>query len=70
MFGMIVGILFLLYVIAAAVNVAGVIVGAVFSGIGSLAGGIFSGEGLAFGIVLGVLAYSFFRKRNAENAEE
>ena len=33
MFGMIVGILFGLYVIAAVINVVGVIIGAVFSGI-------------------------------------
>ena len=54
MFGMIVGILFGLYVIAAIINVAGVIIVAVFSGIGSVIGGIFSGafsgEGLAVGI--------------------
>ena len=36
MFGMIVGILFGVYVIAAVINVAGVIIGAVFSGIGSV----------------------------------
>ena len=29
----------------------------------------FSGEGLVIGIVLGVLAYRFFVKRNAEKAE-
>ena len=51
MFGMIVGILFGVYVIAALINVVGVIIGAVFSGVGSLIGGIFSsafsGESLA-----------------------
>lgn len=73
MFGAIIGILFGLYVILAVINVIGVIIGAVFSGIGSLIGGIssmaFSGEGLAVGIMLGALAYMFFQKRNKEKAE-
>ena len=49
MFGLIIGILFLVYVIAALIGVAGVIFGAVFSGIGSLISGIFSGKGLVIG---------------------
>ena len=73
MFGMIVGILFGLYVIAAVINVIGVIIGAVFFGAGSLLSGIFSlafsGEGLVAGIVLGVLAYNLFRKRNTAGEE-
>ena len=69
MFGLIIGILFRVYVIAALIGVAGVIFGAVFSGIGSLISGIFSGKGLVIGIVLGVLAYNCFRKRNAEKTE-
>ena len=73
MFGAIIGILFGLYVILAVINVIGVIIGAVFSGVGSLIGGIssmaFSGEGLAVGIMLGALAYMFFQKRNTEKAE-
>ena len=71
MFGMIVGILFGLYVIAAVINVVGVIIGAVFSGIGSLIGGIFSlteaaftSEGLVVGIVLGFLLFYWLKKRN------
>ncbi len=70
MFGMIVGILFGVYVIAAVINVAGVIIGAVFSGMGTLIGGIFSGafsgESLAVGIMIGA-AWYLIRKRN-ENA--
>ena len=68
MFGMIVGVLFGLYAIAAVINVVGVIIGAVFSGVGFLFGGIFSsalsGEGLAVGIAIGLVWY-FLRKRNA-----
>lgn len=71
MFGMIVGILFGVYVTAAVINVAGVIIGAVFSVAGSLIEGLFSGaffgESLAAGIALGLIWY-FIRKRNAENA--
>ena len=76
MFGMIVGILFVLYVIAAVINVVGVIIGAVFSGIGSLIGGIFSlteaaftSEGLVVGIVLGILLFYWLKKRNAARSE-
>ena len=77
MFGMIVGILFVLYVIAAVINVVGVIIGAVFSGVGSIIGGIFSlteaeftGEGLAVGIVLGILLFYWLKKRNAAARSE
>ncbi len=63
MFGMIVGILFGVYVIAAVINVVGVIIGAVFSGVGALLGGAFSGESLAIGIMLGT-AWYLIRKRN------
>lgn len=76
MFVVIVGILFGLYVIAAVLNVAGVIIEAVFSGIGallsgivagtfSLAEGVFSVEGILLGVVLG-LAWYFLRRRNAD----
>jgi len=73
MFGMIVGILFGVYVIAAVINVVGVIIGAVFSGAGALLGGIFSGAfssgSLAVGIVLGV-AWFIIRKRNESSGSE
>ena len=77
MFGMIVGILFGLYMIAAVINVVGVIIGAVFSGIGSLIGGIFflteaafTGEGLVVGIVLGILLFYWLKRRNAAARNE
>ena len=79
MFGMIVGILFGVYVIAAVINVAGVIIGAVLSGIGSVIGGIFSGlsslasavfsgSGLVIGIVIGLAVFYYFRSRNERTA--
>lgn len=73
MFGMIVGILFGLYVIAAVINVVEVIIGAVFSGVGTLLGGLFSGvlssEGLAVGIVIGMIWYFSMKKRNTARNE-
>ena len=62
MFGMIVGILFGLYVTVAVINAAGVIFGALFSWI--IRAG-FSLEGLAIGIVLGVIVFFRMKKRNA-----
>ena len=75
MFGMIIGVLFGLYVIAAVIHIVGVIIGAVFSGVGAVIGGIFSAvfslvegifsaEGLLLGFVLG-LGWYLLRKRNA-----
>ena len=79
MFGMIVGLLFGLYVMVAVLHVVGVIIGAVFSGVGvllggvlsgifSLAGHVFSAEGIGLGIILG-LAWYFLRngKRTARS---
>jgi hypothetical protein len=61
------------YVIAAVINVAGVIIGSVFSGIGSVIGGIlsgaFSGESLAVGIMIGT-AWYLIRKRNESARSE
>ena len=72
MFVMIAGILFGLYVIVAVINIAGLILGAVFSGIVSVISGIFSiteaaftGEGLIVGIVLGIILFYRLKKRNA-----
>lgn len=71
MLGMIVGVLFGLFVTAAVIRVAGVIIGAVFSGIGSLIGGafslaesVFSVESVLLGIALGLVWY-FLRRRNS-----
>jgi len=73
MLGAIIGILFGLYMVAAVVNVVGVVIGALFSVGASLIGEVFSGvfslEGLAAGCVIGFLAFRWLKKRNAETAE-
>ena len=63
----IVGILFILYVITAVINVIGVVIGAVFSGAAFMLGEVFSGEGLVIGIVIGLVLYFWLKKRNAAN---
>ncbi|MCR5294757.1 MAG: hypothetical protein K6E30_06220 [Lachnospiraceae bacterium] len=67
MFGVIIGILFGLYVIAAVINVIGVIIGAVFSGATFILAEVFSGEGIVLGIVIGLALYFWLKKRNAAN---
>ena len=82
--GILFGGLFGLYVILAVLNVAGVIAGAVFSGIGAAIGGIVSGigsvfagtvsgllsdGGIAAGIVLGIALYYYIRRRKNSSAE-
>jgi len=68
------GILFGIYAILAVLNVAGIVIGAVFSGLaaafsGVISGirGIFSGAGsiggLIAGIVIGILLFYYFRNR-------
>ena len=65
MFAAIVGILFILYVITAVINVIGVVIGAVFSGAAFMLGEVFSGEGLVIGMVIGLVLYYWLKKRNA-----
>ena len=65
MFVAIVGILVILYMAAALVNVVGVVIGAVFSGAAFLLAEVFSGEGIVIGIVIGVALYYWLKKRNA-----
>ena len=68
------GILFGLYAILAVLNVAGIVIGAVFSGLAAAfsgvisgLGGIFSGAGSAGGLivgaVIGVALFYYFRNR-------
>jgi len=65
MFGAIIGILFGLYVIAAVINVIGVVIGAVFSGMSFALAEVFSGEGIAIGIAIGLVLYFWLKGRNA-----
>ena len=66
MFGAIVGVIFGIYVVLALLNVAGLIVGAVFSGMASLIAGAFSGEGIVLGIVIGLVWYYLSRKNTVK----
>ena len=63
MFGMIVGIVVLVYVGAALLSVLGLIFGTLFSAALSLAGWLFSGKGIVIGIIVGYLAVRYFRNR-------
>ena len=79
--GILFGGLFGLYAMLAVLNIAGVVIGTVFSvlgaafagivsGIGSLFSGIGSAGGLIAGIVIGLVGYYLIRSRKAQNAEE
>ena len=63
MFGMIVGIVVLVYVGAALLSVLGLIFGTLFSAALSLAGWLLSGRGIVIGIIIGYLAVRYFRNR-------
>ena len=63
MFGMIVGIVVLVYVGAALLSVLGLVFGTLFSTALSLAGWMFSGKGIVIGIIVGYLAVRYFRNR-------
>ena len=68
MFMVIIGVLFVLYVMAAMLNVIGMVIGAVFSGATFILADIFSGEGIVLGIVIGLALYFWLKRRNAANA--
>ena len=63
MFGMIVGIVVLVYVGAALLSVLGLVFGTLFSAALSLAGWLFSGKGIVIGLIIGYLAVRYFRNR-------
>ena len=63
MFAAIVGILFILYVITAVINVIGVVIGAVFSGIAAVLAGVFSGSEIVIGAAIGLALYFRLKKR-------
>jgi len=73
-FFLIPGILFGIYAILAVLNVAGVVIGAVFSGLTAAFSGVISGIGEIFsgagsvggliaGVVIGVVLFYYFRNR-------
>ena len=74
------GLLFGVYAILAVLNVAGIVIGAVFSGLAaaftgilSAAGSVFSGigtsTGLPIGITLGIVLFYWIRNRKARSEE-
>ena len=79
--GILLGGFFGLYAMLAVLNIAGVVIGALFSvlgaafagivsGIGSLFSGIDSTSGLIAGIVIGLVGYYLIRSRKIRNAKE
>ena len=69
MFGMIVGIVVLVYVGAALLSVLGLIFGTLFSAALSLAGWLFSGKGIVIGIIVGYLLVRYLRNRETLGAK-
>ncbi len=57
-------------VIGGVFGLIGSIIGGIFSGLSSLASAAFSGSGLVIGIIIGLVAFYYFRSRNARNAAE
>ena len=54
---------FVLTVLISVLSLAGAVIGGVFEGLGALASGAFSGSGLVIGIVIGLVAFYYFKKR-------
>ena len=48
----------------------GSIIGGIFSGLSSLASAAFSGSGLVIGIIIGLIAFYYFRNRDVRNTAE
>ena len=57
-------------VVGGVLSLVGTVIGGIFSGLSSLASAAFSGSGLVIGIVIGLVAFYYFRNRNARNAAE
>ncbi len=70
MFAMIFGFLFILYVVAALIGIAGAVIEAVFSGFASVIPAVLSGRGILIGIVLGFLLVRAHMKKAAQAEEE
>ena len=55
-----------LAVLGGMLSLVGTVIGGIFSGLSYVLSGLFSGSGLVLGIVIGLVAYYFFRgRRNA-----
>jgi len=57
-------------VVGGVLSLIGSVIGGIFSGLASLASGVFSGSGVVIGIVIGLVAYCYFRNRNAQTPGE
>ncbi len=58
-------------VVGGALGLIGAVIGGIFSGLSSLASVAFSGSGLVIGIVIGLVAFYYFRNRkNTESDGE
>ena len=58
-------------VVGGILSLVGTVIGGIFSGLSSLASGVFSGDGILLGIVIGLIAFCYFRGReNAESGRE
>ncbi len=59
-------------VIGGVFGLIGSVIGGIFSGLASLTSGVFSADGIALGVIIGVIAYFWFRNRKnrSEQAEE
>ena len=79
--GILFGGLFGIYAILAVLNVAGVVIGAVFSGLAAAFSGVINGIGSVFsgvgttgslivGIVIGIVLFNYIRRRRNGTAEE
>ncbi len=55
-------------VVGGVLSLIGTVIGGVFSGLESIASGMFSGSGIVLGIVIGLVAFYYFRNRNTQNA--
>ena len=55
-------------VLGVLLSLVGTVIGCVFEGLGALAEGVFSGSGLLIGIVIGLIAFRYFRNKKKEEA--
>ena len=70
MFAAIIGILFVVSMIAPVLEVIGLVIGAVFSGVVMILKEVFAGREILLGLVMGLVLYFRLRKRNEVKAGE